>query len=64
VDGPEECDDGPLNGGPYGERGDCTVGCRPAHFCGDGNVDLSFGEECDDGVTNGSGGCSTSCRSR
>jgi fibro-slime domain-containing protein len=62
VNGAEACDGGPLNVGPYGERDDCTMGCRPAHFCGDGSIDRPFGEECDDGDANGSGGCSASCR--
>jgi fibro-slime domain-containing protein len=61
--GPEECDDGVMNGGPYGEAGDCTTGCRAAHFCGDENVDLPYGEECDDGSA-GSTDCDASCRLR
>jgi fibro-slime domain-containing protein len=48
----------------------CTPGCSYGPYCGDGFVDSSGNEECDDGAANGvrytaacsSGGCSPTCK--
>lgn len=60
VNGEELCDAGRDNRAVYGEG--CTSDCKPAHFCGDGVVDTNFGEECDEGVSNGAGSmCTSAC---
>ena len=41
---PEQCDDG-VNVSPYGG---CAVGCVLAPRCGDGILQASYGEECDE----------------
>ena len=61
----EVCDDG-SNIGAYGE-GQCMPGCQAlAPYCGDGNVDGTFGEVCDDGSNSGTyggaGQCMPGCR--
>jgi hypothetical protein len=33
-----------------------------SHFCGDGLVDSTFGEQCDLGALNGTGSCSDECQ--
>ncbi|MEO8184204.1 MAG: DUF4215 domain-containing protein [Deltaproteobacteria bacterium] len=56
--GPEACDDGPGNvplASAYGD-GVCTISCARAPTCGDGRVDMSFGEACDGGP-----GCTSAC---
>jgi len=60
VEGTEECDEGPLNGGP----GHCSRDCRTsAAVCGDGVVQAAGGEVCDDGERNGQyGRCAGDCR--
>jgi fibro-slime domain-containing protein len=63
---PEQCDDG-QNVTLYDSTGKkCGPGCVLPHFCGDGNVDTSFGEMCDNGAKNsnsayGPGACSATC---
>lgn len=56
VEGSEECDEGPENGGPACAD-DCTL-----HVCGDGIVAAGV-EECDDGPLNGKRGasCTSTC---
>ena len=64
VNGTEECDDG-VNTTRYGATTLCAPGCHLPHYCGDGQVDGSFGEQCDDGAANsdtGYGGCTTQCK--
>jgi fibro-slime domain-containing protein len=54
----EACDEGPANvpvAESYGGAG-CTVACALAPRCGDGRVDLEFGESCDGGPN-----CTGSC---
>ena len=58
LDPGEECDDG-LNDGSYGG---CAPGCVLAPRCGDGVVQQSEGEECDDSNTSSGDGCSATCR--
>ena len=55
----EACDDG-VNDGGYGG---CMPGCLVrGPYCGDRNVDTSFGEACDDGDNLGlDGGCAPGC---
>ena len=60
VDG-EECDDG-TNATTYGgTQKVCGPGCKFAPYCGDGVI--SNGEQCDEGMANGSGygHCTASC---
>jgi fibro-slime domain-containing protein len=60
VAGQEECDDGDNPGG-YGQcQADCTRGPR----CGDGVLQASAGEECDDGNLNDSDICSSLCEDK
>jgi hypothetical protein len=54
--GPEECDDGILDG----SYGGCTPQCKLAPYCGDGIVNGP--EYCDHGVDNGTDGmCTSNC---
>jgi fibro-slime domain-containing protein len=46
INGSESCDDGDKNSDTA--YGGCTTKCAYGPFCGDGNVDAAFGEECDD----------------
>jgi fibro-slime domain-containing protein len=63
TEGEEACDNG-INQDPYEtEATSCAPGCVRAPYCGDGNVDGNFREQCDDGVNDGSyNGCSTTCQ--
>ncbi len=54
VDSNEECDDGPQNDDEIPDA--CRTNCLEAH-CGDGVVDPYSGEQCDNGVNDGSQGC-------
>ncbi len=38
-----------------------TPGCRTTHYCGDGIVDASQGEACDEGALNGTEVCERNC---
>jgi fibro-slime domain-containing protein len=64
VNGPEECDNG-VNDSEYGagtEEGACAPGCIKPADCGDAVVAKLFGEQCDDGINDGSyGGCMPNC---
>jgi fibro-slime domain-containing protein len=43
--------------------GGCGFDCRPAPYCGDGQVQAFAGEVCDDGKNDGSyGSCATNCK--
>lgn len=59
--GPEQCDRG--EDGNTGEHGGCNEDCTRAPFCGDGIIQSSAGEQCDDGPT-GSTRCTTLCTRR
>ena len=69
VDNGEICDAGVgNNNGGYGSttaQMKCTPDCLAAGpYCGDGILQVRFGEECDEGVANGATGlCSPTCRS-
>jgi fibro-slime domain-containing protein len=58
----EACDDG-VNDGSYGT---CADGCVRGPSCGDGTVQASDGEDCDDGASNligyGPTGCAPGCK--
>jgi len=59
----QQCDLGDsLNGNPAGPGQDpaatCSYSCR-LNWCGDGVVDAAFGEECDNGTSNGRNGDAT-----
>jgi fibro-slime domain-containing protein len=58
----EQCDNGANRDG-YQVSGDaCAPGCVLPARCGDGTIDASFGEQCDDGTNDGSyGGCNPDC---
>lgn len=60
----EACDDG-LNITTYASDGrpGCAPGCVPSAYCGDGQVDSTAGEICDDQENRGSyGKCGRGCR--
>ncbi len=54
VDTDEECDDG-------GESTTCDSNCTFAE-CGDGTLNTTAGEECDDGNTQPDDGCNATCQ--
>jgi hypothetical protein len=63
----ELCDEGEANNDVYGSS--CTTACEPGRRCGDGLLDVEFGEQCDLGQGNGAGrgddqgiSCDTLCR--
>jgi fibro-slime domain-containing protein len=61
---PEECDDG-VNLTNYSFTGmpGCAPGCKLGAYCGDGQVNSLFGEQCDDGINAGGyGGCDPTCK--
>ncbi|MHC4695670.1 MAG: hypothetical protein ACYTFA_02885 [Planctomycetota bacterium] len=55
VNAGEECDDA-------GESATCDTDCTVAE-CGDGTLNVTAGEECDDGNTESGDGCDEGCRS-
>jgi hypothetical protein len=57
VDATEACDDG-VNNGAYGT---CNPDCTPAPSCGDGVVQLEYGEECEPTMSNDPN-CTNACR--
>jgi cysteine-rich repeat protein len=60
LDPGEECDRGSRNG----EEGeDCSAECTDIFGCGDGFLDNSLGEQCDDGNNTNDDGCSAECQS-
>ncbi len=59
VNGRESCDNGPDN--KDDSYGGCTTACTVAPFCGDGKVDVQFGEECDNGDNTTTYGHTTGC---
>jgi cysteine-rich repeat protein len=63
---PEQCDDMVVtfNLATYGYNGNnqaCGPNCQYAPYCGDGNVDGLFGEQCDDGNQVANDGCEPNC---
>ncbi len=57
VDITEVCDEGDRIAGDG-----CSANCSSFEKCGDGLIDLSLGEQCDDGIVGLSGdGCTSSC---
>ncbi len=63
------CQGAPVDGTPCDDGKACTGhdtcragGCLGTPLCGDGHLDASCGEECDDGNTTGTDGCSSECR--
>ena len=62
--GPEKCDNG-VNLASYNSTTGCAAGCVLPPKCGDGTVDFTFKEECDDGAaknTGAYGGCGATCK--
>jgi len=65
VNGVEDCDLGARqNVTTYGNMTGCGPGCRYPHYCGDGIVDESEGEQCDFAMDNGSAAsqCTRDCK--
>jgi fibro-slime domain-containing protein len=64
INGSETCDDGDKNDDKV--YGGCTTECTLGPYCGDGNLDEQFDEECDDGVNLATyfqpTGCGLGCR--
>ncbi len=61
----EECDNGINGDGYFDEEGDCAPGCVYPPYCGDGQVDGAFAEQCDNGVDANDGrygGCTGYCQ--
>ncbi len=58
LDPTEQCDSGAGNS--QNPNASCRTNCTPRR-CGDGVVDNSFGESCDDGNTVNGDGCSSTC---
>lgn len=64
----EVCDDGPGNNiggyGPTFAQRHCNPDCQSyGPYCGDGILQVRFGEQCDQGAANGGGGlCSATCQ--
>jgi len=64
VDGNEQCDD-PNSRGAYSTTiagRQCSLTCRFAAYCGDGFLQSSHGEECDDGNNTNGDFCSALCK--
>ncbi len=64
MNGPEKCDNG-VNLAGYNSSSGCAAGCVLPPKCGDGTVDFTFKEECDEGTaknTGAYGGCTASCK--
>jgi fibro-slime domain-containing protein len=58
----EECDNGANRDGYRLSDTSCAPGCVVPSRCGDGVIDGSFGEQCDDGTNDASyGGCNPDC---
>jgi fibro-slime domain-containing protein len=58
----EQCDNGGNRDGYLVSADACAPGCLTPARCGDAVIDAAFGEQCDDGVNDGSyGGCSEQC---
>ena len=63
VQGPNETCDDAVKVTYRQTAGGCGFDCQPAPYCGDGDVQASAGEVCDDGVNDGSyGSCATDCK--
>ncbi len=60
VEPGEACDEGTANN--TGAYGGCNANCTLGPYCGDGMLQLQFGESCDDGNGNSGDGCSSSCQ--
>ena len=70
-DAAEDCDHGNNNGKTACEYGEincfvCSLNCTQSNgttsYCGDGKIDRSNGEECDDGNTADGDYCSSNCK--
>ena len=64
TNGSEVCDQGSSNSPTAYGANLCTTTCQPAPYCGDGIIESSHGEQCDNGATNGTAGdkCTSSCK--
>ncbi len=63
---PEECDDGTnlTSWTPTQSTTKCAPSCKMPAYCGDGIVQGAYGERCDDGTANNTGGygkCTATC---
>ncbi|HEX2735276.1 MAG TPA: DUF4215 domain-containing protein [Polyangiaceae bacterium] len=62
--GNEDCDNGVNGDGYYVDATSCAPGCHYPPFCGDGQVDTGYSEQCDNGANNNDavyGGCTMAC---
>jgi fibro-slime domain-containing protein len=58
----EQCDNGANRDGYQVSDVSCAPACKTPSRCGDGVIDGTFGEQCDDGTNDGSyGGCNPDC---
>ena len=65
VEGKEVCDDGTnLMSYDFNDEDGCAPGCQPPARCGDEQVDVAFGEQCDDGNDVDGDGCESNCTYR
>jgi fibro-slime domain-containing protein len=59
VNGEEACDDGVNGDGYQSDEESCAPGCVLPRYCGDGQIDAAYGEECEPEV--GSVSCTQTC---
>jgi fibro-slime domain-containing protein len=64
---PEQCDDGAnlTSWAPNASSTACAPGCKKPTFCGDGLIQGTFGEACDNGTANNTGAygmCKPDCK--
>jgi cysteine-rich repeat protein len=65
VDSNEQCDVVPPESGAYSQTivgRQCTLTCRFGPYCGDGILQTTFAEECDDGNNEDGDFCSATCK--
>lgn len=67
VDAAEDCDEGGTLGTETGEYSEtiagrqCDVDCNWGPYCGDGILQIAYGEECDDGNNESGDFCAAGC---
>ena len=65
VDGSEQCDVIPPEAGAYSQTiagRQCNASCNCGPYCGDGILQTTFAEECDDGNNDDGDFCSALCK--
>jgi len=61
VQAGELCDDGGGNRWPADGAPGCSIYCDPLPYCGDGDIQIDLGEECDDANDVDDDACSNNC---